>query len=178
LGMGLQMLGVMRPFMLNMLFTVTLYQTLFPETNPNESMDSWFQQQAADRGLPVISLETVQDQMSAIGVGSLKQQATDLACAMRNTQYAADQAKRMNAFYEQANLTALFGLLREKSPCAYSAEQEYALNNARNKRWLEKLPAIMADKPSFIAVGALHLLGDVGILYGLQQAGFTVEAVK
>ncbi|MCL2414430.1 MAG: TraB/GumN family protein [Bacteroidales bacterium] len=177
-GMGLQMLGAMRPFMLSMMFTVTLYQQLFPETDPNQSMDGWFQQQAVTRGLPVIGLETVQDQMNAIGVGPLVQQAEDFVCNLRNVEYAINQVHILNRLYENADLIGLKGLLDADSPCAFSAEQEYALNNARNTRWLEKLPGIMAQMPSFVAVGALHLVGEQGILYGLARLGYTVEAVK
>ncbi|MCL2682111.1 MAG: TraB/GumN family protein [Bacteroidales bacterium] len=180
LGVGLQALGAFKPFMVSMIFTVTLYQAIFPEVNPNESMDSWFQQQAIGKGLPVLGLETIQDQVNAIGVGSLKQQATDLVCVMRNIEFVQLSARRLNDLYQSADLTGIAELLREESPnpCPSNAELEYALNNARNKRWLKKLPAIMADKPSFIAVGALHLAGEAGILYGLQQAGYTVEAVR
>ena len=178
LGAGLQVLGAFKPSMISLIFSATLYQAMFPETNPNESMDGWFQQQATGRGIPVLGLETVQDQVKAFGVGSLRQQATDLACAMRNVEFAKSSTMRLNTLYQSADLTALAGLLREENPCAFSAEQEYALNNERNKRWLEKLPIIMADKPSFVAVGALHLAGEAGILHGLKQAGFTVEAVK
>ena len=79
--------------------------------------------------------------------------------------------------YRLGDLNGLFAMLSEENPCPMSSEQEFALNDARNKRWLEKLPAIMASKPSFIAVGALHLPGDVGLLVGLERLGFTVEAV-
>ena len=177
-GAGLQAFGVLRPFMINLTFVGALYQQLFPETDPEQSMDGWFQQQAIGRGLPVIGLESVEDQMNAIGVGSLVQQAEDFVCALRNIDYAINQAHELNRLYETADLIGLKGMLRAESPCAFSAEQEYALNNARNARWLEKLPGIMAETPSFIAVGALHLVGEVGILYGLAQLGFTVEAVK
>jgi len=176
-GMGLQAFGILRPFMINLTFVGALYQQLFPETDPNQSMDAWFQQQAIERGLPVIGLESVQDQMNALSVGSLVQQAEDFVCALRNIDYATNQAHELNRLYKAADLTGLKAMLRAESPCAFSAEQEYALNNARNARWLEKLPAIMAETPSFIAVGALHLVGEVGILHGLAQLGFTVEAI-
>jgi len=176
-GAGLQAFGVLRPFMINLTFVGALYQQLFPETDPEQSMDGWFQQQAIERGLPVIGLESVEDQMNAIGVGSLVQQAEDFVCALRNIDYAVNQAHELNRLYEEADLAGLMAMLQAESPCAFSAEQEYALNNARNARWLEKLPGIMAETPSFIAVGALHLAGEVGILYGLARLGFTVEAI-
>jgi uncharacterized protein YbaP (TraB family) len=80
--------------------------------------------------------------------------------------------------YRSADLNGFYEMHREEGPCPMSAEQETALNDARNHRWLEKLPAIMADKPSFIAVGCLHLAGEVGLLAGLEKAGYTVEAVR
>ena len=43
---------------------------------------------------------------------------------------------------------------------------------------MEKMPAIMADKPTFFAVGALHLVGENGLLQLLKNAGYTVEGLK
>jgi uncharacterized protein YbaP (TraB family) len=109
---------------------------------------------------------------------SLKRQAADFVCALKNTDYLEFSVKKMNRLYRTADLNGFAEMLREDSPCPMSAEQEKALNDTRNNRWLEKLPAIMADKPSFIAVGALHLVGEQGILVGLEKAGYKVEAVR
>ena len=177
-GVGLQAFGVLKPFMVSMTYAVTVHQQMLPESNPAEPMDLWFQQQALGRGLPVVGLETVQDQIAALNVASLRQQANDLVCAMRNPDYTKNSVLRMNEMYRTADLSGLLGMLREESPCPMSAEQEIALNDARNNRWLEKLQTIFADKPSFVAVGALHLPGEAGILVGLERAGFTVTAVK
>jgi uncharacterized protein YbaP (TraB family) len=40
------------------------------------------------------------------------------------------------------------------------------------------MPAIIAAKPTFFAVGAGHLPGDKGVLDGLRKLGYTVEGVK
>jgi uncharacterized protein YbaP (TraB family) len=45
----------------------------------------------------------------------------------------------------------------------------------RNNNWMKKLPALMKDKSQFIAVGALHLAGPVGLVYQLRKAGYTVK---
>jgi uncharacterized protein YbaP (TraB family) len=42
---------------------------------------------------------------------------------------------------------------------------------------MQKLPEIMKEKSSFIAVGALHLAGEEGLLNLLKEAGYTVEPV-
>ena len=48
----------------------------------------------------------------------------------------------------------------------------------RNKAWAEKLPTIMKAAPTFVAVGALHLPGEKGLLKLLKSQGYTVEPVK
>jgi hypothetical protein len=52
------------------------------------------------------------------------------------------------------------------------------MNKDRNERWLKLLPDIMREKPSFIAVGCLHLVGKDGLIVGLQKMGYRVEPVK
>ena len=177
-GVGLQALGIYKPFMIDMTYMMAFYQKTFPQTTSGDAMDSWFQQQSVSRGIPVIGLETVQDQIVALDIAPLKQQAADLVCSLKNTDYMASSTQKLHQLYHSADLAGVSAMLREDSPCPLSAEQETALNNARNERWLQKLPALMAEKPTFVAVGCLHLAGEAGLLVGLEQAGYTVEAVR
>ena len=176
-GVGLQAFLASKPAMVGMNYSVMFYMRTFPGINPAESIDLWFQQQAFGRDISVIGLETVHDQIDALFLMSLKQQAEDLLCTLKNTEHTVSSMHKLNRIYRSADLSAMAAMLREESPCPMSAEQEKAINNERNRRWLEKLPALMADKPSFIAVGALHLAGEAGILTGLERLGYTVEAV-
>ena len=177
-GAGLQAFGAFKPIMVSMTYSAVVHQQALPESNPGESMDLWFQQQAVSRGISVIGLETAHDQINALTIASLRDQAADLVCTLKNTDYTVSSARKLNRLYRLADLTGFSEMLREDSPCPWSADQEAALNDSRNKRWLEKLPAIMADKPSFVAVGCMHLVGDAGLLAGLEKAGYKVEAVR
>jgi uncharacterized protein YbaP (TraB family) len=47
----------------------------------------------------------------------------------------------------------------------------------RNNNWLKKLPVLMKEGTCFIAVGALHLAGPIGLVNQLRKAGYTVKAV-
>lgn len=47
----------------------------------------------------------------------------------------------------------------------------------RNKRWLDQLPALMEKESLFIAVGAGHLVGDEGLIKGLQAKGYTLKPI-
>lgn len=53
---------------------------------------------------------------------------------------------------------------------------EYILYR-RNAEWMEKLPAIIEETPSFIVVGALHLAGPSGIIEALKSKGYVVTPI-
>lgn len=178
-GAGFQSFGILKPSMIGMLYTVNLNQQILPSVKQDETLDVWLQQEAAKRGLPIVGLETVQDQMSALfETTSLKQQATYLVCLFKNTDYTVNQTKKGIAIYRKADLNEMFKMLEDNTTCPMSAEQQTALVDKRNKHWLEQLPAIMAERPSFIAVGCLHLVGEIGLLQGLEKLGYKIEAVK
>ena len=86
----------------------------------------------------------------------------------------------MNEFYMSENIMALFDLITKPSE-AYT--QEYMekmmeiLLVKRNKNWVEQIPEIASEKPTFFGVGAGHLPGENGVINLLRQKGYTVEAV-
>ena len=47
----------------------------------------------------------------------------------------------------------------------------------RNARWLGQLQSLFQDGPSFVAVGAVHLVGPDGLLAALRRNGYRVEAM-
>jgi uncharacterized protein YbaP (TraB family) len=80
--------------------------------------------------------------------------------------------------YNQGNLNWMIEHYENSDTCPSTQEEEAALNKDRNYRWMTKLPEIMKEKSSFIAVGALHLAGEDGLLNLLEKAGYTVESIK
>ena len=47
----------------------------------------------------------------------------------------------------------------------------------RNIRMAERLPGLLEEGSSFVAVGALHLVDDSGLIQALKQAGYKVESI-
>lgn len=58
---------------------------------------------------------------------------------------------------------------RKGNQCDALPAEEDAMIYNRNKTWAQKLPAIMKAAPTFVAVGALHLPGDKGLLNLLKN---------
>ena len=50
-------------------------------------------------------------------------------------------------------------------------EQE-AVNARRNENWLKEIPSILTQGPYLIAVGALHLPGEKGLVNSLTDMGY------
>lgn len=180
---GLGQFGQLKPGMISMLYTVTMFSKVLPEFNPmsHEAIDAYVQRVAEEKGKPTLGLETVEDQIYALfDAEPLQEQAKSLACAVANKEYSIESLKKLNTYYANKQLVAMYDLAfnNPDEPCQVSQTYQAAINKDRNDKWLAKLPQIMNDKSSLIAVGALHLAGEEGLLYQLAQRGYTIEAVK
>ena len=182
-GTGLSQLGALKPGMISMLYTITLYTKIYPQFNPmsHEAIDSYVQRIATEKGKPVQGLETVEDQIYALfDAEPLKVQAEVLACTVGQKDKAKEQLDKLNNLYSKGDIIGMynFAFNNPDDECKTSQEQQDALNKDRNNKWIVKLPELMKDKPSLIAVGALHLAGEDGILYKLAKLGYKVEPVR
>lgn len=151
------------------------------EFDPMTTFDEYFQKQAKANNEPVGGLETVEFQIKTLFESTpLKRQVEQLMCLIDHAGFNEQMSERIvKAFYAQ-DLDAIKAAMDEKmhNNCDSSPEEENMLIYDRNADWAEKMPAIMAAKPTFFAVGVGHLPGDKGVLNLLRTAGYTVEGVK
>ena len=61
---------------------------------------------------------------------------------------------------------------------SYKEEEMKILLDDRNYKWMQQLPRLMQEKSLFVAVGALHLVGESGLVKQLQSKGYTVTPVN
>lgn len=181
-GVGLEQLGQLKPAMLSNLISVSLYQKYYPSIASAQNIDQYFQEEALKRSRPVVGLETVEDQIHVLlNAQPLERQAELLACMVKYPEMLKEQMDKLQTAYHAQDIQALRKLYEEETPddpCPSTQEEMDLLNGDRNKQWLEKLPGIMKENSSFIAVGCLHLPGDDGVLEGLRKQGYSVEAVQ
>ena len=57
-------------------------------------------------------------------------------------------------------------------------EEQHFMLDARNKKWIQKMPEMMSQHSVFFAVGAAHLPGDNGVINLLKKAGYTVKSIE
>jgi uncharacterized protein YbaP (TraB family) len=184
IGVGISdRLKVFKPGMISALLSQVVYALATPGFNVLEhvAIDQYVQNYATEKGETVIGLETVEDQIHAMfDVEPMKFQAEQLVCSVKNIAYGFESLKKLGENYAAGDLAAMYNdsFNDPNDPCPSSETSQSAMVKERNDRWLAKLPDIMASKPSFVAVGALHLAGEEGLLYQLDKMSYTVEAVK
>ena len=181
-GGGLDQFQQMKPAMLNMLLSVMMYKKFYPTDEENISMDEHFQKEARDRYRQTVGLETVEEQIDVLfGSQPVERQAESLLCSIKNIDFGKKQMDRLMKAYHAQNLTVMAKLYEEEdpnNPCPSTEEEKDKLNKQRNENWMKQLPERISTKPSFIAVGCLHLVGEDGLINLLRKEGYTVEAVK
>lgn len=182
LGMGLEQFEQMKPAMLSTLLSVMMYKKMYPSDEEDEiSMDEYFQNEARNHYRQTLGLESVQDQIDVLlDAQSIEKQVESLLCTIKNMEYGKKQMDKLMRAYFAQDLEALAQLYEEedpKNPCPSTQEEKDAMNKDRNIKWMDKIPDIIQKKPSFIAIGCLHLVGKDGLINLLQQEGYKLEAI-
>jgi uncharacterized protein YbaP (TraB family) len=120
----------------------------------------------------VIGLETIQEQMDIVSSIPVEEQIEDLKSTTASMM--RDYNEMLEAYLSQ-NLEELEKVGSESEGFD---QMEAKLLTDRNNRWIKAIQEKLGDKSIFFAVGAMHLVGDNGLIKQLQLAGYTVEAVK
>ena len=170
----------MTPVALTTSLTLACYSKENKSFNPLELLDSYFQNVALMNGKTVLGFETVDFQAEILYNQPLPKQVEGLMCLVDNIDASTEITKRItDAFFSQ-DLQQIEAVMEEESnmDCASSPEDEDVLINNRNHNWVEMMPKMMAEQPTFFAVGAAHLCGEQGVLKLLECLGYTIEGVK
>jgi len=138
-------------------------------------MDFSLSLRAAGAGLKVIGLESLEQQLSFLEEMPAEQQLALLDQALEEYASIAEVHNLMVESYLKGDLGGLVAhtedQLRELAPQA----RQYFIDQgivARNRRMVEALLPELAERTVFVAVGALHLPGESGLIRLLRQAGY------
>ncbi len=151
------------------------------------ALDFYLTSEAVSKGYSVVALESVAEQSRLLFGGSLEKQAVDLMCTLKCPALMGSQLDVEPAYLRQ-DLDELWKIYQDQLAimekmditCQPTPEEkeEDALVKGRNLKWVEKIPALIAEQSSIIVVGALHLPGEYGLIHQLREKGYTVETVK
>ena len=181
LMLDLAMAPKLKPAFIQNNLIVVLYIKTIGGFNPAEQLDAYFQAEGTAKGKKVSGLETPAYQFNLLyNSTSLQRQAELLVCTLSNIDKSLNETKELTDAYMAQNLEELYLISQKKhnDKCDATPAEMAALLDNRNIQWAEILPEKMQEAPAFIAVGALHLPGDNGVINLLRQKGYQVEPIQ
>jgi len=155
------------------------YMTLsFPPQDGGQALDLYLMEQARAQGKELFGLETMLEQVEILSGMEEEQQVRmlrDTACNYEQIQREIQDMKRLWLARDLDGLVRVMNSYSDSSIA--SRELLERLLYARNRRMAARLQTHLRRGNVFIAVGALHLPGEEGILALLKKRGYRISAV-
>lgn len=171
-GYDIASLQRMRPWMVAT--TLTLAELKRAGYSPSDGVDQVFQRRAVDRGMRVVGLETVDDQLALFADLTPEEDEAFLVQTLRELETIIPQVDELTADWRAGRVDEVEALLAEGFAAFPRLFEKLVVD--RNRRWLPQIEALLAgDQRAFVAVGALHLVGDQGVVELLEAKGYQVE---
>ena len=149
-----------------------------PASDTGQVLDMMLYQNALQQGKNVHGLETVQEQLDVFEVLSEKDQVAMLQDAVDNfSELDAMHAELLQAYKQRdlGGLMALNEIAMGNGNERLAGEFQQRLIVDRNHRMSDRMQPYLRQGKVFVAVGALHLPGEEGLLNLLEQQGFSVR---
>ena len=178
-GLAREQIQMFRPWALMVFFSVPPSEYLRQSTG-QPPLDQMLQNRAAERGLPLHSLETIEEQIMVFAGLAERDllEMLDLTVALN------DQIEPLFVTMKKAYLAGDTGTLHRlkdemssDTPAAVRDLYDNRLIHDRNRIMAERMADRLEEGGAFIAIGALHLAGEQGVLNLLVQQGYKVTRV-
>lgn len=141
------------------------------------ALDIWLQRAAASRDMPVHALESVAEQIAVFEGLSDADQIAYLRMTAKGQAEIARVVPALKAEYLSGNLDAIHALTHQgldPESRRFQRLLETRLFAERNARMVSRMIARLDEGNAFVAVGALHLPGEDGVLHLLEKRGYRV----
>ena len=161
--------GNARPFLLLQF----MMQTSMPADS--KSYEKEFERIAEEKKLPVLGLETVDQQLKLFTAMPVQEQVEMVMSSLRNKD-AANEFNKMQEIYLTQNLDELYAFVKKEKDSPISESRAFLED--RNQNWIPEMKKMMQDGTVFFAVGAAHLAGPEGVLSLLEKQGFKITPIR
>ena len=153
-----------------------------PKKKSGQFLDVALYEHAKQQGKSTCGLETAEEQVAIFNAAPIEDQVILLRETVSQYSQLPDFFARLMNRYLARDLAGLVALSEENIPTDATVKRIYEafmarLLDQRNTRMLNRMTATLQEGGAFIAVGALHLPGEQGLLQLLHQQGYTLEAV-
>jgi uncharacterized protein YbaP (TraB family) len=165
------------PWFVNLSLLMGLSQSL--GFSPDKGLDQYLMQQAAATNKPTAGLETMDLQLQVLDSSPMPEQIDALREFLDRPQDMPDMLTDLHQAWRDGDIATLDRLsreeMRDKTPQTYRI-----VNVERNDAWVGQISKMLDDAKkgdTLVVVGALHLLGDDGVVEKLRAKGYRIERV-
>lgn len=152
-----------------------------PETKTGIFLDKILEMKAERLEKPVCGLETAEEQLQALDGIPFDEQIILLKETLAYLGEMPTILEKLHTLYLSGNLTQMMAFSKEysKSEHHQAVVDRFmeGIIDKRNVRMVERMEKYLKEGNIFIAVGALHLPGEKGILKLLEAQGYRVTSV-
>jgi uncharacterized protein YbaP (TraB family) len=143
-------------------------------------LDQALEAAANKRGMAVHGLETVEEQIAVFAGIPEPQQIELLDLVLRDHPEIEQWYARIKRAYLARDVADIYSLMTEQTegaPPGLAESFEERLILQRNERMAQRMGPLLDQGRAFVAVGALHLPGERGILSLLEGEGHRVTRI-
>ncbi|NLR99133.1 polysaccharide biosynthesis protein GumN [Rhizobium sp. P38BS-XIX] len=181
-GIALAAVSRMQPWLISSSFEMTGCEVRRKAAGA-KFLDQKLAGDAAAQGKQVKGLETLAEQAKAMSDLPIALHLKSLMQTLSLGDKINDVNETMTDLYLAGNIGAMIPMLKVIEPDQNISDDDTAAFEQRiildrNKVMAERSAPILEKGNAFIAVGALHLAGDQGLVALLRKQGFTVTAVN
>ncbi len=177
-GMGLDQLCRMKPSYLTELYRTELMKQWL-QYNDRRSMETFFEQVAAERDIPVVGLDNTGETMYMLfDREPFHWQCKELLKVMEYPEVEVKQERTIRDMYLNGRLTDIAYQVEGPDNTSTVSFSDYKVFCLRNEQWVKRLAPFLAQGGAFITLNAVYLGGDKGLIEQLRKAGYRVRPVN
>lgn len=180
-GVPFAMAQVMRPWLVATMVALPACE-LAEKRSGKPVLDGLIAKRAKAEGKNLIGLETIGEQFGAMAALPESFHLEALKETLKMGNLAEDVMETMKQLYLAGDIGMILPLTKAVSPKS-AASRDYddfkeKLITSRNRHMAERALPYLEQGNAFIAVGALHLPGETGLVAAFQEAGYQVSPAE
>ena len=178
LGMGLKDLGRMKPSYLTEMYRIELMRKWLGY-DEKRSMETFFEDVAAERNMPVIGLDNIGETMYMLfDREPFHWQCQELFKVIEYPEREIQQERTILSLYLKGRLTDIAYLVEGPDNQTSISFSDYKVYAQRNQQWVKRLAPYLKQGGCFITLNAVYLGGEKGLIEQLRSAGYRIKPVN
>ncbi len=127
--------------------------------------------------LEFVGLGTTQEEIDAFKEFPIQDQVEALKYTVNNfDEHIEDYNQMVQNYLEDQDLAKIKDEILKATNRSQTFQEVYY--DSRNKAWVKVIEELVNKKPTFIAVGAVHLEGESGLIELLRKEAYTIKPIN